>query len=95
MPVPEERLIPWHRHGLTGWGLLALGVLAWDLAAADEQMLSQTFRRCKTSPAQTAAVAATWALVTAHLWGVLPKRADPLHMIHVARDNWRQHGLAA
>jgi hypothetical protein len=77
--------LPWFRKGEAAWATLAVVIVAWDLAAADEQTLSEAFRRCKASPASAAAVAASWAVLTAHLFGVLPRQADPLHAVHVIR----------
>lgn len=74
-------MLPWFRRGSAAWMLLAAGIVAWDLTADDEQTLSEAFRRCKDSPAARAAVAASWAVLTAHLFGVMPRRADPLHAV--------------
>lgn len=82
-PVP---VIPWFRHGIAAWAMLAAVVLAWDLTAADEQTLSEAFRRCRGRPTAAVTVAAVWMVLTAHLFGVLPPRADPLHAVHVVRN---------
>jgi hypothetical protein len=76
---------PWFKTGALGWVLVGGVVLAWDLTAPET--LSDAFRRARGNPAGAAAVALSWGVVTAHLYGKLPKAADPLHAIRVAR-NW-------
>ena len=85
--------LPWFRRGSAAWLVLAAAIVAWDLAAADEQTLSETFRRCEDAPAARAVVVAAWAVLTAHLFGVMPRRADPLHVITVARGARRYRAL--
>lgn len=72
----------WYEHGAVGWGLALGTVLAWDLLAAEDETLSEAFRRVKTHPITLLVLGMT----VAHLFDVLPKRTDPLHAIHVARD---------
>lgn len=89
-------VIPWHRRGSTGWWLMLVAVLVWDLSAPDEHTLSESFRKSMDHPVKAVVVAAGWAALTAHLYNVIPKRADPLHVIHVARDKHRgaRHAVA-
>lgn len=80
-------MIPWFRKGKTGWLLVVLIILVWDLAAEEEQTLSESFRRgWRRSPAGMVAIGLAWAALTAHLYEILPKKTDPLHLIHVARS---------
>jgi len=89
-------MIPWFRTGKAGWIALAAFIIAWDMLAEDEQTLSESFRRgWHRHPATMGAVALAWGVVTAHLWNLLPPRADPLHVICVARQRWRPHAVAA
>lgn len=87
-------MLPWFRRGSAGWVLLAAGIFAWNVTAADEQMLSEAFRRCKRDPVACAVVVTVWSVLTAHLFGVLPPRADPLHAVFVLRDARRRGGPA-
>lgn len=80
-------VIPWYGRGAAGWAVLAAGIVAWDLLAPET--LSASFRKAHDHPASAAAVTVAWALLTAHLWNVLPQAADPLHVIHAARDRRR------
>jgi hypothetical protein len=75
----------WARRGGTGWLWLVAAILTWDLLAEEDQTLSDAFRRTKSRPARAVAAGTAWGLLTAHLWGVLPSRADPFHVIHVVR----------
>ena len=70
---------------LAAWVALAAVILAWDLTAADEQTLSEVFRHCRDRPEVCAVVTVTWALLTAHLFGVLLWRAGPFHVASVLR----------
>lgn len=85
----------WFARGGVAWCYLAAAVLAWDLLAADEQTLSEAFRRSREHPASAVAVGVIWGMLTAHLWGLLPQRADPLHAVHIARDYRRLHRAVA
>ncbi len=78
-----------HR-GSLAWGALAALVLAWDLLAPDGQTMSEAFRRSCARPRARNAVRAAWVLLTAHLFGLLPRCLDPLHAVHVARDRARR-----
>lgn len=77
------------RRGSFAWLLLAAVILAWDLAARDGETLSECFRRACTCPRGKVAVRSGWLLLTAHLFGVLPRSVDPLHAVHAARSRAR------
>jgi hypothetical protein len=79
--------LPWFRSGTFGWILLGAGVLAWDIAAPET--LSDAFRRAHQHPASKYIVVAAWGTLTLHLFNKIPKRADPLHMITVAKKHVR------
>jgi hypothetical protein len=91
-------MIPWFRKGKYGWLLVVLIILVWDLAAAEEQTLSESFRRgWRHNPVAMVAIAAAWGMLTAHLYEALPQKADPLHLIYVVRVKTRgeRHAVAA
>ncbi len=67
------------RKGGTGWLVIAAGVVAWDLTS--EETLTGAFRRARQHPAGFAALTVGWAVITCHLFGVLPDRADPIHCV--------------
>lgn len=89
-------MIPWFRTGKAGWLAVAAVIIVWDLLAEDEQTLSESFRRgWQRHPVSAGAVAVTCSVVLAHLWSLLPVKADPLHMIYVARRKRRHHAMAS
>lgn len=64
-------------NGRNGWVMLVAGVAAWDLLFDDT--LSEAFGRAahgKGGPA----VVAVWAILTAHLFDVIPSGLDPFHL---------------
>jgi len=74
--------------GTIGWAALAAAVLAWDLLAPET--LSDAFGRgCASQPRRAITIGA-WVILTAHLFDVLPERADPLHRAWVAGARARQ-----
>ena len=75
----------WHRSGLTGWGLIGVAVAVWDLTAPEGELLTDRFRRARRHPVGLALVLAGWAVLTGHLFGVLPERWDPIRLPGPAR----------
>jgi hypothetical protein len=74
------------RRGGLGWALVAIGILIWDLTAPEDQQLTDAWRRAnRRGPVSAALVGAAWAVTTAHLYGLIPARFDPLHMIYLSR----------
>lgn len=76
----------WWRKGNFGWALVVAVVLAWDMTAEEEELLTRAFRRAYGTPHGKVAILTVWALLTAHLFGVLPQKADPFHMITILRQ---------
>jgi hypothetical protein len=66
---------PWFKGGGGGWFVIGTLALAWDLAAPET--LSAAFQRARGNRASGAVVVVAWALLTAHLFQLLPERADP------------------
>jgi hypothetical protein len=63
------------------WLTLAAGVLIWDVACPNDEMLSEASRRyAKSHPVAAYGVIASVAL---HLTSLLPKWVDPIHAIGV------------
>jgi hypothetical protein len=75
-PVPST-VKPWLQGG-AGWLVIGVLVLAWDVAAPET--LSAAFQRARSNPVSATAVAVAWALLTGHLFDVLPERADPFRL---------------
>jgi hypothetical protein len=68
---------PWLQGG-AGWLVIGALVLAWDVAAPET--LTAAFQRARSGPVSGTAVAVAWALLTGHLFDVLPRRADPFRI---------------
>ena len=77
-PWLQGAVRPWLQGGGAGWLVIGVLVLAWDMAAPET--LSAAFHRAKSGPVGGTAVAVAWALLTGHLFEVLPKRADPFRL---------------
>lgn len=58
--------------GALGWVLVTAVVVTWDLTAPET--MSATFLRRRRHPG----VILAWAGLTAHLFGLVPRRYDPL-----------------
>ncbi len=66
------------KSGHLGWLSIAAGVVAWDVLASDT--LTESFRRAQAHPVSAVATGTAWWVLTAHLFGWLPERADPIHL---------------
>jgi len=74
----QSAVKPWLLGGGAGWLVIGVLVLAWDVAAPET--LTAAFQRARSGPVSGTAVAVAWALLTGHLFDVLPKRADPFRL---------------
>jgi hypothetical protein len=81
---------PWLQGG-AGWLVIGVLVLAWDVAAPET--LSAAFQRARSNPVSGAVVAVAWALLTGHLFDVLPERADPFQWSIDSVRNALQRGV--
>jgi hypothetical protein len=81
---------PWLQGGGAGWLVIGVLVLAWDVAAPET--LTAAFQRARSGPVSGTAVAVAWALLTGHLFDVLPKRADPFRLSIESVRNALQRG---
>lgn len=73
--------MPFVKSGGFGWLALAAGVVTWDILAPET--LSDAFRRAHSHPVSAIMVGASWGVLTAHLFGVIPENADPIHVASV------------
>lgn len=62
--------------GMRGWLATGLVILAVELL--DETTLSASFRDFSRTPNGLAVTCAGWSLLTAHLFGVIPDKYDPI-----------------
>lgn len=71
------------------WVALGAGVIAYDVLAAENEMLSEAADRYMLAhPWLTRAAAFT---VAAHLCNVVPPRADPIHLLFGLKHLSRRH----
>lgn len=64
-------------NGRNGWAMLIVGVAIWDILVEDT--LSEAFGRGANGKGAPALIV-TWAVLTAHLFDVLPSRYDPFNI---------------
>jgi hypothetical protein len=68
------------RSGSAGWAAIAAVVILWD--GLMPESLTAAFAKARDQhPAADAAVVATWTLLTLHLFGALPRQADPFMLL--------------
>lgn len=65
------------RPGDRGWLIAGAVVIAADLI--DERTLSDSFREFSRTPYGLAVLIPAWALLTAHLFGIIPEKYDPFY----------------
>ena len=70
-------VIPRHDHPEYGW--IALGVLVAVADVTGKHTMSDTFRAASRRPVVGPVVIVSWALLTAHLFGLVPARYDPIY----------------
>lgn len=63
--------------GAAGWVAVGAVVVAAELI--DSRTMSEAFSEAARHPQWGIAVLAAWAILTGHLFGVLPPRYDPIH----------------
>ena len=85
----QSAVKPWLQGG-AGWLVIGVLVVAWDVAAPET--LTAAFQRARSGPVSGTAVALAWALLTGHLFDVLPKRADPFRLSIDSVRNALQRG---
>ena len=86
----QSAVKPWLQGGGAGWLVIGVLVVAWDVAAPET--LTAAFQRARSSPVSGTAVAVAWALLTGHLFDVLPERADPFRLSIDSVRNALQRG---
>ena len=71
--------MPKHDHPEYGW--VALGVLVVVADLTGERTMSDTFRMAARHRVAGPAIIGGWALLTAHLFGLIPPEYDPIHRV--------------
>lgn len=69
-----KRLSP----GATGWVAVGAAVIAAELL--DERTMSEAFRDAARHPTFGPVVFGAWIILTAHLFGAIPPRYDPISL---------------
>jgi uncharacterized membrane protein YgdD (TMEM256/DUF423 family) len=63
--------------GTAGWISVAAVVIAADVL--DARTMSEVFRETARHPVGGPVMLIGWAILTAHLFGTLPQKYDPIH----------------
>lgn len=75
------------RPGATGWVAVGSVIVAAELL--DSRTMSEGFRDLSRTPIGRYALTFGWGMLTAHLFGLIPPKFDPISQmwIYVRRDN--------
>jgi hypothetical protein len=65
--------------GVTGWAITGAVILAAELL--DQRTMSEVFRDWSRSPTGKYVLLPGWAYLTAHLFGFIPVKYDPLSQL--------------
>lgn len=68
-----KRLSP----GATGWVSVAIVVVAAELL--DDKTMSEAFKNASRNPVTGPIIFAAYGILTAHLFGAIPARYDPIY----------------
>lgn len=72
-----KRLSP----GAAGWVSVGCVVLAAEVI--DARTMSEAFHAASRHPVAGVPVAVGWAVLTGHLFGIIPGKYDPIHLLAV------------
>jgi hypothetical protein len=64
--------------GSTGW--VAVGVAVITAELLDKRTMSEAFQEAVRHPVYGPVIFTSWAILTAHLFGAIPQRYDPIHL---------------
>ena len=86
-----KRLSP----GAAGW--VSVGVVVVMAELLDERTLSEAFEAASKHPVGKPVLFSAWAILTAHLFGIIPDHYDPLDRLwkHIAPKGRRPRGSEA
>lgn len=70
-----RRLTP----GAAGWVAVGAVVIAAELM--DTRTMSEAFGEAARHPVYGPVIFTAWAILTAHLFGAIPARYDPIHLL--------------
>lgn len=69
-----KRLSP----GAAGW--VSVGAVVVVAEVIDARTMSEAFHAASRHPVAGPAMAITWSVLSAHLFGIIPDRYDPIHL---------------
>lgn len=86
-----KRLSP----GATGWVAVGAVVVAAELL--DEKTMSDAFLTASRHPVGGPVMLTAWAILTAHLFGFIPRDYDPVYLCwkHTVVKGRNRHGVKA
>lgn len=70
-----KRLSP----GAAGW--VSVGAVVVAAEVIDARTMSEAFRAASRHPVAGPVIAASWGVLTAHLFGVIPDEYDPIKLV--------------
>lgn len=73
--------------GTPGWIVVAVAIVAADLA--DERTMSDVFREAAKRPVAGPCLLVFWTALTAHLFGWIPLKYDPIHQLFMRAGRGR------
>lgn len=66
-------------NGSVGWLIMLVYIVVWDMKA--DETLSDAFYRAFENPFHKWWVIAVWLIITLHLFKLVPKKYDMVHII--------------
>ncbi len=73
-------------NGNVGWLVMLIYIVAWDMLAPET--LSDAFYKAFSSPLHKWWVILVWVVITLHLFKLIPKKYDLIHIITDLIRSW-------
>jgi hypothetical protein len=80
--------------GSAGWVYVTIEIAIWDYIVEEDEQLTRAFRRGLKSPSGKILICTCWSILTAHLFGLIPKNFDPIYIAAEAAQRRRRREQA-